>query len=130
MATVFSRIVSGEIPCHKVAETPDFLAFLDIRPLTAGHTVVIPKKEIDLIFDLDDETYIGLLVLSKMIAKSIAEAIPCKRVGMAVVGLEVPHAHVHLVPLQGIEDINFSKERQTFSDSQLAEIAEKIRLKL
>jgi histidine triad (HIT) family protein len=127
MPTIFSKIVTGEIPCYKVAETNDFLAFLDVRPITAGHTLVIPKKEIDYIFDMDDELFAGLQLFAKIVATAIKKAIPCKRVGVAVIGLEVPHAHIHLVPLNEIGDLNFEKERQQFTPEQYHEVAERIR---
>lgn len=113
MASLFSKIISGDIPYYKVAETEDFLAFLDIYPNAKGHTLCIPKKEVDKIFDLDQDTYIRLMVFSKTVALAIEKALPCKRVGMTVIGLEVPHAHVHLIPLNGMEDAQFiNKETQ------------------
>ncbi len=127
MATMFSKIVNGEIPCHKIAETNDFLAFLDVRPLAEGHTLVIPKIEIDYIFDMDDEHFAGLQLFSKIIATAVKKAIPCKRIGVAVIGLEVPHAHIHLVPMNAIGDLNFENERKQFSHEEYAEIAAKIR---
>lgn len=130
MPTIFSKIVVGEIPCYKVAETNDFLAFLDVRPLTAGHTLVIPKKEIDYIFDMDDELFAALQLFAKIVATAVKKAIPCKRVGVAIIGLEVPHAHIHLVPLNEIGDLNFEKERQQFTPEQYQEIAERIRKSL
>lgn len=127
MATIFSKIVSGEIPCYKVAETNDFLAFLDVRPLTAGHTLVIPKVETDYIFDMDDEQFAGLHLFAKIVAKAVKAAIPCKRIGVAVIGLEVPHAHIHLVPMNAIGDLNFEKERVVFTPEQYEQIASDIR---
>ena len=127
MASLFSRIVAGEIPAHKVAETADYLAFLDINPLVEGHVLVIPKKEVDYLFDLDDETYLGLMSFAKTVAGSIEKAIPCLRVGVAVIGLEVPHAHIHLVPLNDMDDINFSRKKLKFSNEELAATAKKIR---
>lgn len=127
MATIFSKIVSGEIPCYKVAETNDFLAFLDVRPLTAGHTLVIPKVETDYIFDMDDEQFAGLHLFAKIVAKAVKMAIPCKRIGVAVIGLEVPHAHIHLVPMNEIGDLNFEKERVVFTPEQYEQIASDIR---
>lgn len=127
MASIFTKIVNGEIPAHKVAETNDFLAFLDVNPLVEGHVLVIPKKEVDYIFDLDDETYAGLMIFSKIVAGGIKQVIPCLRVGVAVVGLEVPHTHVHLVPLNQMNDINFSREKLKFSQEELSETAKKIR---
>lgn len=126
MSTIFSKIIAGEIPCYKVAETADYLAFLDVRPLTAGHTLVIPKKEVDYIFDIGDETYAGLFLFAKIVAKAVKTAIPCTKVGIAVIGLEVPHAHIHLVPMNTIGDLNFEKERAQFTPEEYKEIAEKI----
>jgi histidine triad (HIT) family protein len=127
MASIFSRIVNGEIPCHKVAETEDFLAFLDIRPLTRGHTLVIPKKEVDYIFELDDERYIGLFVFSREIARAIERTVTCERIGIAVIGLEVPHCHIHLVPINAIGDLNFQREPLSLSPEELAALAVEIR---
>ena len=110
MASIFSKIISGEIPCYKVAETEDFFAFLDIYPNAKGHTLCIPKKEVDKLFDLDESTYDGLMAFSRTIALAIEKAVPCLRVGMTVIGLEVPHAHVHLIPLNGMEDAQFIKK--------------------
>lgn len=126
MSTIFAKIISGEIPCYKVAETNDYMAFLDVRPLTAGHTLVIPKKETDYIFDIEDEQYAGLLLFAKIVAKAIKQAIPCKKVGVAVIGLEVPHAHIHLVPMNAIGDLNFEKERVSFSEDEYKSIASAI----
>ncbi|MHA7942742.1 HIT family protein [Formosa sp. 3Alg 14/1] len=120
MASIFSKIISGEIPCYKVAETEDFLAFLDINPNAKGHTLCIPKQEVDKIFDMDDALYMGLMKFSKEVATAIEKAIPCKRVGMTVIGLEVPHAHVHLIPLNTMEDARFLQKtnvsKQEFQD--------------
>jgi histidine triad (HIT) family protein len=127
MATIFSKIVSGEIPCYKVAETNDYLAFLDVRPLTAGHTLVIPKVETDYIFDIEDEQFAGLHLFAKIVAKALKTAVPCKRIGVAVIGLEVPHAHIHLVPMNEIGDLNFEKERAVFTPEQYEKIAQDIR---
>ncbi len=126
MPTIFSKIISGEIPCYKIAETEDFLAFLDIMPLAIGHTLVIPKMEVDYLFDLDDKTISGLMVFAKKIVPALEKAIPCQRIGMAVIGLEVPHAHIHLIPLNSIDDINFSRPKLNLSKNQLEEIAKKI----
>lgn len=126
MATIFSKIINGEIPCHKIAENDDFLAFLDVFPCAVGHTLVIPKKEVDYIFDLEDELYIGLMKFAKSVAPAIKKAIPCKRVGVAVIGLEVPHAHVHLIPLNSMADMDFT-DKLTVTQEELAETAEKIR---
>lgn len=130
MSTIFSKIISGEIPCYKVAETDEFLAFLDINPLAKGHTLIIPKKEVDYIFNLDDETYTGLHLFAKIVAKAIGAAIPCKRVGTAVIGLEVPHTHIHLVPINFVGDINFSKPKLTFSDEEMKITASAIQAQL
>lgn len=127
MATIFSKIVSGEIPCYKMAETNDYLAFLDVRPLTAGHTLVIPKVETDYIFDIEDEQFAGLHLFAKIVAKALKTAVPCKRIGVAVIGLEVPHAHIHLVPMNEIGDLNFEKERAVFTPEQYEKIAQDIR---
>lgn len=126
MASIFSRIVQGEIPSFKVAEDDRFLAFLDINPLAKGHTLVIPKKEVDNLFDLDDQTYRDLWLFAKKVARAIDECMPCERVGVAVVGLEVPHAHIHLVPINDIYDIDFRKEKLKFSKEEFADIARTI----
>ncbi len=110
MSSIFTKIVNGEIPCYKIAETADFLAFLDVNPNAIGHTLCIPKKEINKIFEMEDELYLGLMQFSKTIATAIELAIPCKRVGMAVIGLEVPHAHVHLIPLNEMDEIRFQNK--------------------
>lgn len=129
MASIFSKIVSGEIPCHKIAETEDYLAFLDVFPCAVGHTLVIPKKEIDYIFDLDDDLFLGLMAFAKQIAPALKKAIPCKRVGVAVIGLEVPHAHVHLIPMNSMADMNFNSKIK-LTEKELTETAEKIRAEL
>lgn len=126
MPSIFSRIVAGEIPSYKIAETDDYFAFLDIMPTTTGHTLVIPKKEVDYIFDLDDELYVGLMAFAKKVGAAIEKAVPCKRIGIAVVGLEVPHAHVHLIPLNSMADMNFNNKMKP-SQEELAATAEKIR---
>jgi len=126
MASLFSKIIKGEIPSYKVAEDERFYAFLDIYPLAKGHVLVIPKKEIDDIFDLDDELLEGLFLFAKKIAKAIKETTPCARVGVAVVGLEVPHAHIHLVPINGPFDIDFSKPKLKLTPEEFTEIARKI----
>ncbi|MEO8774635.1 MAG: HIT family protein [Gelidibacter sp.] len=110
MASIFTKIVNGEIPCYKVAETKDFLAFLDVNPNSKGHTLCIPKLEVDQLFDLDQSTYIGLMEFSRSVAIALKKAVPCLRVGMAVVGLEVPHVHVHLIPLHTMDDMRFTKK--------------------
>ena len=125
--SIFSKIISGEIPAHKLAETNDYLAFLDINPLTEGHVLVIPKKEVDYLFDIDDETYAGLMLFAKIVAAGIKKAIPCKKVGVSVIGLEVPHAHVHLIPMNSVADMNFAKEKLKPSEEELAATAKKIR---
>lgn len=125
--TIFSRIVAGEIPAYKVAETIDFLAFLDISPLAEGHVLVIPKQEVDYLFDLDDETYAGLQIFAKIVATGLRKAIACKRIGVAVIGLEVPHAHIHLIPMNNVSDLNFSRPKLSFTPEQLEATAEKIK---
>lgn len=127
MATIFSRIVAGEIPCYKIAESNDFLAFLDISPLAKGHTLVIPKKETDYIFDIDDNELSQMTVFAKKVAKAIEKAVPCKRIGIAVIGLEVPHAHIHLIPINNVSDIDFSRPKLSFEKEEMERIAEKIR---
>lgn len=129
MPTIFTKIINGDIPCHKIAETEDYLAFLDINPNSAGHTLCIPKQEVDKIFDLDDAAYNGLLSFSKKVAAAIEKAIPCKRIGMTVIGLEVPHAHVHLIPLHSMEDVRFLK-KVSMSSEELEETAKAIRAAL
>jgi histidine triad (HIT) family protein len=125
--TIFSKIVAGEIPAYKVAETVEFLAFLDISPLAEGHVLVIPKKEVDYLFDLDDETYTGLLIFAKIVATGLRKAIPCKRIGVAVIGLEVPHAHIHLIPMNSVSDLNFARPKLSFTPEQLHATAEKVK---
>ena len=127
MPTIFSKIISGEIPCYKIAESEKYLAFLDINPLAKGHTLVIPKQETDYIFNINDEELAGLHLFAKKIAKAIEKAVPCKRIGIAVIGLEVPHAHIHLVPINHVGDINFSNPKLSFSKSEMEQVAEKIR---
>ena len=127
MATIFSRIASGEIPSYKVAESEDFYAFLDINPLSPGHTLVIPRKvEDDYIFNLDEETYAGLWAFARKVAVAIKAAVPCKRVGVAVLGMEVPHTHIHLVPLQTEGDLDFRKAKLQLEPEKMKEIAAKI----
>ena len=128
MPTIFTRIINGEIPAHKVAETLNCIAFLDISPLVTGHTLVIPKIETDYLFDLNDDMLAELFVFSKKVAKAIDASITCKRVGVAVIGLEVPHAHIHLVPLNSVGDINFSKAKLNPNYDELKQTAEKIRV--
>ena len=127
MPSVFSKIVSREIPCYKIDEDAHFLAFLDISPVAEGHTLVIPKKEVSYLFDLDEETYVGLMLFARRLAPAIAKAVPCLRVGVTVIGLEVPHTHIHLVPLNQMNDINFSKPKLVMKPEQLAATAESIR---
>lgn len=126
MSSVFSKIISGEIPCYNIAEDDAFLAFLDINPLVEGHTLIIPKKEIDYIFDIDDALLKDMIVFSKKVANRIQKAIPCKRIGLSVIGLEVPHAHIHLVPMQSMKDMDFSKVKLALSSSHLEGIQKKI----
>lgn len=127
MASLFTKIVNGEIPCYKIAETEEFLAFLDVFPLRKGHTLVISKKEVDYIFDLDDETFAGLHIFSKIVANAVKQAIPCKKVGVAVVGLEVPHTHIHLVPINAVSDIDFSQPKLKIEQTEMEQIADNIR---
>lgn len=126
MASIFSRIVAGEIPCYKVAENEDFFAFLDISPLAKGHLLVIPKLEIDYIFDLNEELFIGLHLFAKKVAIALKKAIPCERIGLTVIGLEVPHTHIHLIPINGVNDMNFEKEKLSFTKEEMQEIATNI----
>ncbi len=128
MPTVFSKIIAGEIPAHIVAEDENFLAFLDVQPVVKGHVLVIPKIEVDYIFDLDDSTLSGLQLFAREVAKKIQRVVPCIKVGVAVVGLEVPHAHMHLIPLNSVGDLSFTKERVKMSSEELAALAEAIRL--
>ncbi len=126
MASIFSKIVSGAIPAYKVAENDEFLAFLDVNPLVKGHVLVIPKVEVDYIFDLEDSVYMGLQAFAKKVALGIKKAIPCQRVGVAVIGLEVPHAHIHLVPMNSMQDLNFSRQKLKLSADEFKEIAQAI----
>ena len=126
MSSIFTKIINGEIPVYKIAEDDHHLAFLDVLPLVKGHTLVIPKREVDLIFDLDSEEFKNLWAFAQEVSKKVEKAIPCKRVGVAVVGLEVPHAHIHLVPLNAIEDLNFKNERLKLSENEFKEIQESI----
>lgn len=127
MATIFTKIVEREIPAHIVAEDENYLAFLDINPLVEGHTLVIPKKEVDYIFDLDHQTLAGLFSFSKGVAKAIEKVITCERIGVSVIGLEVPHAHMHLIPINAVNDMNFSQMKLSPSKEELAETARKIK---
>ena len=126
MSSIFTKIVNGEIPSYKIAEDENHLAFLDVMPLVEGHTLVIPKKEIDLIFDLESEEFKNLWAFAQQVAKKVGAAIPCLRVGIAVVGIEVPHAHIHLVPMNSMKDLNFGNERLKLSSEQYKEIQDKI----
>ncbi len=130
MATIFTRIINGEIPCYKVAEDERYFAFLDINPMTKGHTLVIPKCEEDYIFNLDDETYAGLMLFAKKVAVAIGATIPCKRVGVAVMGMEVPHTHVHLIPITKESDMIISNPKLTLSAQEMIQIASAIASKL
>jgi histidine triad (HIT) family protein len=126
MSSIFTKIINGEIPAYKIAENEDFIAFLDAMPLVKGHTLVIPKKEVDLIFDLESDEYKSLWAFAQEVAKKVKNAVPCVRVGVAVVGLEVPHAHIHLIPLQKVEDMNFKNERLKLSVEEYTEIQNSI----
>jgi histidine triad (HIT) family protein len=127
MSTIFSKIISGEIPCHMIAEDDHFLSFLDIQPVAKGHALVIPKVEVDYIFDMDDDMLAAMHLFSKHVAKKIKATVPCLKIGVAVVGLEVPHAHIHLIPLNTLGDINFQKERLKFTQEEYAALAAAIR---
>jgi histidine triad (HIT) family protein len=126
MATIFTKIIKGEIPCYKIAENDDYFAFLDINPLRQGHTLIVPKKETDYIFDLDDKYLAGMIIFSKKVASAIKSVIPCNRIGVAILGLEVPHAHIHLVPMDTMEDINFKNPKKKFSPEEFKATAAKI----
>ena len=127
MASIFTKIVKGDIPAHKVAEDENHLAFLDINPLTEGHSLVIPKKEVDYIFDLSDEEYLDLQAFAKKVASAIQQSTDCVRVGTAVIGLEVPHAHIHLIPINEMDDMNFSRPKLSFTNEELATTAARIK---
>ena len=127
MDSIFTKIVNGEIPAHKIAEDDRFLAFLDVYPLQKGHTLVIPKQQIDYIFDLDDALLGDLMVFAKKVAGAIKKAVPCTRIGVTVIGLEVPHAHVHLIPINSMGDMNFSHPKKKFPDAEMAQVAQQIR---
>ena len=126
MATIFTKIINGEIPAHKIEENDNYLAFLDINPIATGHVLVIPKREVDYIFNLEDEELAGLMAFSKQISKALIQAVPCKRIGVTVIGLEVPHTHIHLVPINNVDDMNFGKPKLKLTNEQL----ELIRLKI
>ena len=128
MATIFTKIINGEIPCHKIAEDDNYFAFLDINPVKAGHTLVVPKQEIDYIYDLDDESLAGLNVFAKKVAAAVKNACPCNRIGITVIGLEVAHAHIHLIPIDKLNDMSFEKPKMNPTQEELAKIAERIRL--
>ena len=130
MATIFTKIVNGEIPCYKIAENEHFLAFLDVFPLVKGHTLVIPKQEINYIFDIEDSLLADMMVFSKTIAKAVKAAIPCERIGVTVIGLEVPHAHIHLVPINTVSDMNFSLPKISVEPAEMELIAAAIRANL
>lgn len=130
MASLFTKIINGEIPCYKIAENEQCFAFFDINPLAKGHTLVVPKKEVDYLFDLDDELYGEVMQFSKKVAKAIEKVVPCERIGVAVVGLEVPHAHVHLIPINSVGDINFAREKLNLSETEFEQLATQIRAQL
>ena len=130
MSTIFSKIIAGEIPVYKVAESNEFLAFLDINPLVEGHLLVIPKKEVNRLFDLDDETYNGLMIFTKIIATAMKKVFPCDRIGMTVLGLEVPHAHIHLIPLTDMRDMDFSQPKLWYRPEEYQAIADRIKAAL
>ncbi|WP_027420133.1 HIT family protein [Crocinitomix catalasitica] len=128
MASIFTKIIAGEIPSHKIAENDKFFAFLDISPLQKGHTLVVPKKEVDYIFDVEDDLLSEMIIFAKNVAIKIKKAFPCNRIGMTVIGLEVPHAHIHLIPINSMNDMNFASDKLTLTNDELATIAEAIRL--
>ncbi len=130
MPSIFSKIIGGEIPCYKIAENDNFIAFLDVFPLKKGHVLVVPKKEVDYIFDLDNETYLGLMNFAKEVAVAIKKAIPCNRITISVLGLEVPHAHIHLIPMNTTNDVNFANEKLKLTPSEFEEITLRIREQL
>lgn len=125
--SIFTKIINKEIPAYIIDENDDFIAFLDVFPLAKGHVLVVPKKQVDYIFDLEPEIYVGLWSFANKIAKRLEKAIPCKRIGIAVIGLEVPHAHVHLIPLQSVEDINFTRPKLKLSNEEMKDICSKIK---
>jgi histidine triad (HIT) family protein len=126
MSSIFTKIINGEIPCHKIAETPHFFAFLDVFPLRYGHTLIVPKKEVDYLFDIETEEYMQLMAFAKTIAGAVKKAFPCKKVGMCVIGLEVPHAHIHLIPMNTVADMNFNADKLKPSHEELAAHAQRI----
>jgi len=125
MASIFTKIINGQIPCYKVAESDDFFAFLDINPNSKGHTLVVPKKEVNKLFDLDENTYLGLMQFSRKVAKALEKVVPCERIGLTVIGLEVPHVHVHLIPLHSMKNIDF-KHKEKMSSEEFTALAQKI----
>lgn len=127
MASIFTRIIAGEIPCYKIAEDEQFFAFLDISPLAKGHTLVVPKIETDYIFDIADEEHKNFWNFAKRVAQAVKKAVPCKRIGIAVIGLEVPHAHIHLIPMNRVSDMNFANPKLSFPAEEMEEVAAKIR---
>jgi histidine triad (HIT) family protein len=127
LASIFSKIIAGQIPCYKIAENDHFIAFLDVFPLKKGHVLVVPKKEVDYIFDLDNETYLGLMAFSKEVALAMKKAIPCNRIALNVFGLEVPHAHVHLIPMNTMNDVNFTNEKLKLLKEEFEQIASEIK---
>jgi histidine triad (HIT) family protein len=130
LGSIFSKIIRGEIPCYKIAENEEFFSFLDISPLAKGHVLIVPKREVDKYFDLNSEELCGINLFAKRIAQAIENSIPCKRVGVAIIGLEVPHAHIHLIPLNSVEDINFERQKLKLSHEEFEEIAVAIRKEL
>lgn len=130
MSSIFSKIIRGEIPCHQISESDLYFAFLDISPLAKGHVLIVPKREVDKYFDLNTEEISGINIFAKKIAVAIEKAVPCKRVGVAIIGLEVPHAHMHLIPLNSVEDINFERKKLSLSEAEFKEIAEAIKYQL
>lgn len=128
MSSIFSKIIAGQIPCYKIAEDENYFSFLDIAPLTKGHALVVPKKEVDYIFDLDDKTYLGLMEFSKRVSLAIKKTVSCNRISMQVIGLEVPHAHVHLIPIRTMNDCNFTNAKLKLSKEEFEEIANSIAL--
>ncbi|MEX1192162.1 MAG: HIT family protein [Brumimicrobium sp.] len=127
MASIFTKIVNGDIPSYKIAENDNYYAFLDIQPLVKGHVLVVPKKETDYIFDIDDQTLSGLMTFAKSVAKKMDKVLECKRIGVSVIGLEVPHAHVHLIPINGVADMDFGKEKLSLESEEMEKIAKLIR---
>lgn len=130
MASIFTRIINGEIPCYKIAENEHCIAFLDVFPLAKGHVLVVPKKEVDYLFDLEDDTYCALQLFAKTISAAVRAAIPCERIGVAVIGLEVPHAHIHLVPINSVHDLNFANPKLKLEKEEMEQIAAAIRANL